>query len=66
MQQPLQITFRDFPHSDAVEARIREKAEKLDQYYDSIMACRVVVESPHTHKHHGSIYHVRIDLTQRL
>ena len=25
MKQPLQINFRDIPHSDAVEARVREK-----------------------------------------
>jgi ribosomal subunit interface protein len=63
MQQPLQITFRDIPHSDAVETAIREKAEKLDQFYDQIMTCRVVVESPHTHHHQGRLYNIRIDLT---
>jgi hypothetical protein len=30
MEIPLQITFRGIPHSDAVEAKIREKASKLD------------------------------------
>lgn len=63
MQQPLQITFRDIPHSDAVEANIREHAEKLDQFYNSIMSCRVMVEAPHGHHHQGTLYHVRIDLT---
>lgn len=63
MQQPLEITFRDIPHSDAIEASIRKHAEKLDQYYDHIMACRVMVEAPHAHKHQGKIYHVRVDLT---
>jgi len=28
MQIPLQITFRGIPHSDAVEAKIREKSEQ--------------------------------------
>ena len=32
MQQPLQITFRDIPRSEALEADIREKAAKLDQF----------------------------------
>jgi ribosomal subunit interface protein len=63
MQQPLQITFRDIPHSDAVEAAIREKAEKLDQFFEKIMSCRVMIESPHTHQHKGQLYHVRVDLT---
>jgi ribosomal subunit interface protein len=63
MQQPLQITFRDIPPSENVEAVIREKAEKLDQYFDKIMSCRVMIESPHTHHHQGMLYHVRVDLT---
>jgi len=63
MQQPLEITFRDVPRSEALEANIREKAGKLDQFYEKIMACHVIVERPHGHHHHGQLYHVRIDLT---
>ena len=63
MQLPLQITFRDIPHSPAIEAAIRAKAAKLDQYYGRVMNCRVMVEAPHTHHHKGKLYHVRIDLT---
>ena len=63
MKQPLQINFRDIPPSDAVEARIREKAAKLDEFYDHIMTCSVMVEAPHTHHHKGYLYHIRIDLT---
>ena len=63
MQQPLQITFRDIPRSEALEADIREKAAKLDQFYEKVMACRVMVEAPHSHHHKGNLYHIRIDLT---
>jgi cold shock CspA family protein/ribosome-associated translation inhibitor RaiA len=63
MKQPLQINFRDIPPSDAVEAKVRQKAEKLDEFYDQIMACRVMIEAPHGHHHKGRLYHVRIDLT---
>lgn len=62
MQTPLQITLRDMEPSAAIEARIREKAEKLEQYYDQIMSCRVVVEAPHGHHHQGRLYQVRIHL----
>lgn len=58
----MQITFRGFPHSDAVEANIREKAEKLNEFYPRIMSCRVVVEAKHHHHYKGNLYHVRIDL----
>ena len=63
MENPLQITFRNMPHSPAIEESIREKAAKLDSYYDRIMGCHVVVEAPHRHHHKGKAYLVRIDLT---
>ncbi len=63
MQIPVQITFRDVPPSEAVEAHIREKVAKLEKFFDHLMACRVVVEAPHRHHHKGRLYHVRIDLT---
>ncbi len=63
MQIPLQITFRDVPPSDAVEAHVRDKAEKLEVFYDKIMGCRVVVGMIQRHHHQGKLYNVRIDLT---
>lgn len=62
MQIPMQITIRDVPHSDAVEANVRQKAEKLEEFYNHIMSCRVVVEMPHKHTHQGRQYNVRIDI----
>jgi cold shock CspA family protein len=63
MKIPLQVSFRNMPPSDVIEANIREKAAKLDSFYDRIMACRVIVEAPHRRHHKGKLYHVRIDLT---
>ena len=63
MELPLQITFRDLPRSEALEADIRDKAGKLDQFYEKVMACRVVVERPHGHQYKGELFHIRIDLT---
>lgn len=62
MQTPLQITFRDMPHSDAMEAHIREKAAKLESFFSPIMACHVTVELPHKHKHQGRNFCVHVDL----
>ena len=62
MQNPIEITFRGFAHSDAVETRIREKAAKLEQFCDNIIGCRVAVELDHQHQHQGNLFHVRIDL----
>lgn len=63
MQSPLQITFQGFPHSSAVEANIREKAEKLDKFYPHITRCRVIVGAKHHHRHKGNLYHVSIDIS---
>jgi len=62
MKTPLQITFRDIEHSDALETHIREKAEKLETFFEPIMSCRVVVEMPHQHKNQGKFFNVRIDI----
>ena len=63
MEIPLQITFRNMPPSQAIEDTIREKASKLESFYDRIMSCRVIVEAPHRHHRKGKAYEVRIDLT---
>jgi ribosomal subunit interface protein len=60
MQQPLQITFRDVDHSEAVEARIREKIAKLDTFYNHITSCRVVVEQVQKHQHQGKLHNISI------
>jgi len=62
MQLPLQITIRGVEHSDALEAHIREKAGKLDEFFSHIMSCRVVVEMPHKHHQQGKNFTVRIDI----
>jgi len=63
MKLPLQITSRNVSLSESAEQSIREKAAKLDQFYDQIMGCRVLVESPHRHQQHGNQYNVRLDIT---
>jgi ribosomal subunit interface protein len=63
MQLPLQITFRDLPRSEAVETEIREKVEKLNQFSDRIVGCRVTLGLIRKHKHQGRLYNVRVDLT---
>ena len=49
--------------SETIEAHIREAAQRLDLFYDQIMGCRVLVETPHQHHRKGKRHHVRIDLT---
>jgi len=63
MEIGLQITARDIEVTDAIRVDIEAKAEKLDKYYDRIMRCRVVLESPKRHQHDGKLYNVHIYLT---
>lgn len=60
---PVQVSFRNMPHSDAIEAMVREEAEHLEKYYNHIMGCRVMIEVPHRHREEGEYHHVRIYVT---
>ncbi|MDX2224724.1 MAG: HPF/RaiA family ribosome-associated protein [Rhodospirillaceae bacterium] len=52
MDQPAQISFHGLDHSDAVEQQVRARLAKLDQIFDHITSCRVVIESQHeAHSH---------------
>ena len=63
MEIPLQITAHDIDLTDTIKAEITEKAGKLDKFYDRIMRCRVVIESPRRHQHEGKLYTVHIYMT---
>jgi ribosomal subunit interface protein len=62
MTVPLQITFKDMEPSPALEARIREKAARLERFESDIMRCRVTVEAPHRHHHKGRLYRLRVEV----
>ncbi len=62
MKLPLQVVFRGMEPSEAIEAKVRERAESLDRFHEHIMSCRVVVEMHHRHSHQGNLFHVRVDL----
>ena len=59
----LQVTLRDMPHSDAVEAAIRRKVAGLERVYARITAVRATVEAPHHHHHQGNLFTVKLDVT---
>lgn len=62
MQSPVQIASRGPVLLEWWRDKILRKAEKLNEYFDRITRCRVVVESPHRHRHKGKLYSVRIDI----
>lgn len=60
MQQDPEITFKDVPHSDAVEARVRQHIAELERFHDRITACRVVLAKTTQGQHKGNLYQCRI------
>jgi ribosomal subunit interface protein len=62
MQTPLQITVRNIEPSEALEAHIREKVLKLEEFFNRITSCHVMVELLHKHQHQGREFGVRLDI----
>lgn len=48
---------------DALEAKIREKAQKLEQFAEHIMSCRVTIDLDHKHHQQGKLFSVKLDIT---
>lgn len=62
MDVPLEISFQNIEPSEFVEARVRERVDKLQRYYDHINSCRVAIRLPHKQHQKGNIFHVRIEV----
>jgi ribosome-associated translation inhibitor RaiA len=63
MKLPVHIQFHDMAPSEALEAKAREYALKLDTLAPDIMSCRVTVDLLQKHKTQGRPVGVRIDLS---
>jgi ribosomal subunit interface protein len=48
--------------SPAVEERVREKAAELEKFFDRIISCHVVIETPPAHKRKGGSYTATIEM----
>jgi ribosomal subunit interface protein len=51
------------PRSEAVEAKIQARADRLARFSDEIQKFEVWLESPHGHHRKGRLYGIRIRLT---
>jgi cold shock CspA family protein/ribosome-associated translation inhibitor RaiA len=59
---PLEVTFQNLAHSNAIEADVRERVDKLGRFHSHILSCRVVIEAQHRQPAtSGSVYHVRVE-----
>ena len=62
MSMANQITYRDLDPSNALNAIIEKRINKLERYASNIMRSRVVLESPHNHKHKGKEFRATIEI----
>jgi ribosome-associated translation inhibitor RaiA len=46
MDIPLELSFHNLEPSDALKAAVRNHVDKLEQFHDHIVGCRVVIEIP--------------------
>ena len=50
------------PSSPSLEARVRDRAHKLERAYRHLIGCRVVIEAPSRSHIKGGLFSVNIDL----
>ena len=62
MRVPIEITYRNVAKRDDIEQLIHDKADKLNEFHDSIVSCRISLEQDQESKRSVKQFHVRISL----
>ena len=62
MRVPIEITYRNVAKRDDIEQLIHDKADKLDDFHDGIVSCRISLEQDQESKRSVKQFHVRISL----
>ncbi|MBX2807281.1 MAG: HPF/RaiA family ribosome-associated protein [Cellvibrionaceae bacterium] len=57
-----QVTYRDLDPSNALNAIISKRLQKLERYASNIQRSRVVLDSPHNHKHKGKHFRATVEI----
>lgn len=63
MQVPPEIAFRKIDATQLLKDAIDAGIESLEEVYDRIISCRVMVEETNSGRKSGKLNHVRVDLT---
>lgn len=56
------VTYRDLDTSEALNAIINKRLQKLGRFCSDIQHSRVVLDSPHNHKHKGKEFRATVEL----
>jgi ribosome-associated translation inhibitor RaiA len=63
MQGPIEVNFKGFQKTKAIENLIYEKVAKLEQICRHMISCRVTVEIVNRHQHTGSPFRINITMS---
>ncbi len=62
MQVPPRITFRNMDADTSAKEQVEHRIAELEQFYDRITSCQVVMEEEHRHHQQGRLFHVTVEL----
>ena len=62
MKPAVDVLYRDLDVSASLNETIVKKLEKLSRFSDQIMHSRVVLDTPHNHKHKGKQFRASIEI----
>ena len=65
MKPAFDLVYRDLDASAALNEVILKKLEKLNRFTDQIIHSRVVLDSPHNHKHKGKHFRACVELLMK-
>jgi len=62
MRSANSVVYRDLDHSEALDTIIDKKFRRLSRFTKHIQHGRVILDTPHKHKHKGRQYRAAIEL----
>ncbi len=62
MKSNAEVVYRDLDASPTLNDTIYKRLEKLNRFSDQIIHSRVVLDTPHKHKHKGKIFRASIEI----
>ena len=62
MKPAVDVVYRDLDISVLLNEVISKKLEKLNRFTDQIVHSRVVLDTPHNHKHKGKQFRASIEI----
>lgn len=65
MNPNVNVVYRDLDASPALNDTIQKKFEKLERFTDDIIYKRIVLDTPHNHKHKGKLFRASIELDMK-